>query len=96
MDIIRFDKKTDAGVISAFADVYEKLKVQHGVIMKLVLTLMNNRLITLDQAHAILDLALDQISDPEERERCKRELNDGTDQLIRSDAKDHEDTNSEA
>ena len=76
MDIIRFDKKTDAGVISAFADVYDKLRVQHGVIMKLVLTLMNNRLITLDQAHAILDLALDQISDPAEREQAKRELND--------------------
>lgn len=86
MDIIRFDKKTDAGVISAFADVYDKLRVQHGVIMKLVLTLMNNRLITLDQAHAILDLALDQISDPEERERCKRELNDGTDDNGRMDS----------
>lgn len=79
-----------------FADVYDKMKVQNEMIFKLVEILQENRLITRGQSHAILELALDQISDPAEREQAKRELNDETDQLIRSDAKDHEDTNPEA
>ena len=76
--------------------MYDKMKVQNEMIFKLVEILQENRLITRGQSHAILELALDQISDPAEREQAKRELNDETDQLIRSDAKDHEDTNPEA
>ena len=64
------------GVLSLFADVYDKMKVQNEMILKLVEILRENKLITNEQANMILDLALDQISDPEEREKQKKELND--------------------
>lgn len=89
-------QKTNDGILSAFADIYGKMTIQNGMVLKLVGMLHDNGLITANQAREILDLTLDQLSDPEEREKQKKELNDGTDQLIRSDAKDHEDTNPEA
>lgn len=63
-------------VLSLFADVYDKMKVQNGTVLKLVSILRENGVITDDQVRAICDLVLDQISDPAEREQAKRELND--------------------
>lgn len=63
-------------VLSLFADVYDKMKVQNGTVLKLVSILRDNGVITDDQVRTICDLALDQISDPAEREQAKRELND--------------------
>lgn len=63
-------------VLSLFADVYDKMKVQNGTVLKLVSILRENGVITDDQVRAICDLTLDQISDPAEREQAKRELND--------------------
>ena len=71
------DLASPEGVLSLFADVYDKMKVQNEMIFKLVEILQENRLITRGQSHTILELALDQISDPEEREKSKRELNEG-------------------
>lgn len=62
------------GVLSLFADVYDKMKVQNEMIFKLVEILQSNRLITRGQSREILNLALDQISDVEEREKQKREI----------------------
>lgn len=81
MDIIRINDKYDPpedGVLSAFADVYSKMKVQNGTVLKLVSILRENGVITDDQVRAICDLTLDQISDPAEREQAKKELNDET------------------
>ena len=64
------------GVLSLFADVYDKMKVQNGMVLKLVGMLHDNELITTNQAREILDLTLDQLSDPEEREKQKKELKD--------------------
>ena len=66
------------GVLSAFADVYSKMKVQNGTVLKLVSILRENGVITDDQVRTICDLTLDQISDPAEREQAKRELYDET------------------
>lgn len=63
-------------VLSLFADVYDKMKVQNGTVLKLVSILRDNGVITDDQVRTICDLALDQISDPAEMEQAKRELND--------------------
>lgn len=63
-------------VLSLFVDVYDKMKVQNGTVLKLVSILRENGVITDDQVRAICDLTLDQISDPAEREQAKRELND--------------------
>lgn len=90
MDILKFNKKTDDGVLSAFADIYSKMKVQNGTVLKLVSILRENGVITDDQVRTICDLTLDQISDPEERERCKRELNDETNDDGRMDSGFHE------
>lgn len=76
MDILKFNKKTDDGVLSGFADIYSKMKVQNGTVLKLVSILRENGVITDDQVRTICDLALDQISDPAEREQAKRELYD--------------------
>ena len=73
-------------VLSLFADVYDKMKVQNGTVLKLVSILRENGVITDDQVRAICDLTLDQISDPAEREQAKRKLNDGTDDNGRMDS----------
>ena len=62
------------GVLSLFADVYDKMKVQNEMIFKLVEILQSNRLITRGQSREILNIALDQISDQEEREKQKKEI----------------------
>ena len=81
-DGIEINVSDSEGVLSLFADVYDKMKVQNEMIFKLVEILQENRLITRGQSHTILELALDQISDPAEREQAKWELNDETDQLV--------------
>ena len=72
--IFKCNKKTDDGILSAFADVCGKMKVQNGMVLKLVRMLYENGLITTNQAREILDLTLDQLSDPEEREEEKKNL----------------------
>lgn len=74
--IFKYNKKTDDGILSAFADIYGKMTVQNRMVLKLVGMLHDNRLITANQAREILDLTLDQLSDPEEREKQKKELKD--------------------
>ena len=76
MNIMKFHKKTDDGILSAFADIYGKMTIQNGMVLKLVGMLHENGLITANQAREILDLTLDQLSDPEEREKQKKELKD--------------------
>ena len=76
MSIIKFHKKYDDGILSAFADIYGKMTIQNGMVLKLVGMLHDNGLITANQAREILDLTLDQLSDPEEREKQKKELKD--------------------
>ena len=89
-DGIEINVSDSEGVLSLFADVYDKMKVQNEMIFKLVEILQENRLITRGQSHTILELALDQISDPEEREKQKKELNDGTDDDGRMDSAEDE------
>ena len=72
--IFKCNKKTDDGILSAFADIYGKMTVQNGMVLKLVGMLNDNGLITANQAREILDLTLDQLSDPEEREEEKKNL----------------------
>ena len=67
-------QKTDDGILSAFADIYGKMTIQNGMVLKLVGMLHDNGLITANQAREILDLTLDQLSDPEEREEEKKNL----------------------
>ena len=47
-----------------------------------------NRLITYGQAHEILLLTLDQISDPAEREQAKKDIEENVDFQIRKDQTD--------
>lgn len=84
-DIIQFNTMTDPGILSAFADIYSKMKVQNEMVLKLVEILRENHLITYGQAHEILLLTLDQISDPAEREQAKKDIEKNVDFQIRKD-----------
>lgn len=84
-DIIKFNTMTDPGILSAFADIYSKMKVQNEMVLKLVEILRENHLITYGQAHEILLLTLDQISDPAEREQAKKDIEKNVDFQIRKD-----------
>lgn len=84
-DIKKFNTVTDPGILSAFADIYSKMKVQNEMVLKLVEILRDNRLITYGQAHEILLLTLDQISDPAEREQAKKDIEKNVDFQIRKD-----------
>ena len=84
-DIIKFNTIVEPGILSAFADVYQKMQVQNQMVLKLVEILRENHLITYGQAHDILLLTLDQISDPKEREEAKKEIESNSDFQIRKD-----------
>ena len=84
-DIIKFNTIVDPGILSAFADVYQKMRTQNEMVLKLVEILRENRLITYGQAHEILLLTLDQISDPAEREQAKKDIEKNSDFQIRKD-----------
>lgn len=84
-DIIKFNTVTDPGILSAFADVYQKMRIQNEMVLKLVEILRENRLITYGQAHEILLLTLDLISDPAEREQAKKDIEQNVDFQIRKD-----------
>ena len=85
-DIIKFNTVVDPGILSVFADVYQKMQVQNQRVLKLVEILRENHLITYGQAHDILLLTLDQISDPKEREEAKKEIERNSDfQISRDD-----------
>lgn len=84
-DIIKFNTMTDSGILSEFADIYSKMKVQNEMVLKLVEILRENHLITYGQAHEILLLTLDQISDPAEREQAKKDIEKNVDFQIRKD-----------
>ena len=84
-DIIKFNTMTDPGILSAFADIYSKMKVQNEMVLKLVEILRENHLITYGQAHEILLLTLDLISDPAEREQAKKDIEKNSDFQIRKD-----------
>ena len=87
-EIIKFNTVTDPGILSAFADVYQKMRIQNEMVLKLVEILRENHLITYGQAHEILLLTLDQISDPAEREQAKRDIEKNSDFQIRKDQTD--------
>lgn len=87
-DIIKFNTVTDPGILSAFADVYQKMRIQNEMVLKLVEILRENHLITYGQAHEILLLTLDQISDPAEREQAKKDIEKNSDFQIRKDQTD--------
>ena len=84
-EIIKFNTIVDPEILSAFADVYQKMRIQNEVVLKLVEILRENRLITYGQAHEILLLTLDQISDPAEREQAKKDIEKNSDFQIRKD-----------
>ena len=56
-DIIKFNTVVDPGILSVFADVYQKMQVQNQMVLKLVEILRENHLITYGQAHDILLLS---------------------------------------
>lgn len=87
-DIIKFNTVTDPGILSAFADVYQKMRIQNEMVLKLVEILRENHLITYGQAHEILLLTLDQISDPAEREQAKKDIEKNSDFQIRKEKPD--------
>ena len=87
-DIIKFNTILDPGILSAFADVYQKMRIQNEMVLKLVEILRENHLITYGQAHEILLLTLDQISDPAEREQAKKDIEKNSDFQIRKDQTD--------
>ena len=87
-DIIKFNTIVDPGILSAFADVYQKMRIQNQMVLKLVEILRENRLITYGQAHDILLLTLDQISDPKEREEAKKDIEKNSDFQIKRDQTD--------
>lgn len=84
-DIIKFNSVIDPEILSAFADIYRKMRIQNEMVLKLVEILRDNHLITYGQAHEILLLTLDQISDPEEREEAKKDIEKNSDFQIRKD-----------
>lgn len=84
-DIIKFNTIVDPEILSAFADVYRKMRIQNEMCLKLVEILRENHLITYGQAHEILLLTLDQISDPAEREQAKKDIEKNSDFQIRKD-----------
>lgn len=87
-DIIKFNTVTDPGILSAFADVYQKMRIQNEMVLKLVEILRENHQITYGQAHEILLLTLDQISDPAEREQAKKDIEKNSDFQIRKEKPD--------
>lgn len=86
--IIKFNTIADPGILSAFADVYQKMRIQNEMFLKLVEILQDNHSITYGQAHEILLLTLDQISDPAEREQAKKDIEKNSDFQIRKDQTD--------
>lgn len=85
-DIIKFNMVVDSGILSAFADVYRKMRTQNEMILKLVEILRENHLIIYGQAHEIVLLTLNLISDPKEREEAKKEIERNSDfQISRDD-----------
>lgn len=84
-EIIKFNTIVDPEILSAFADVYRKMRIQNEIVLKLVEILRENHLITYGQAHEILLLTLDQISDPAEREQAKKDIEKNSDFQIRKD-----------
>lgn len=89
-DVIKFNTITDPGVISAFADVYSKMKTQNEMFLKLIEYLTDNRLITAKQAHDILLITLDQISDDMERAKVKEDITTEYVKRFRKDLTDGE------
>lgn len=87
-DIIKFNTVTDPGILSAFADIYSKMQVQNEMVLKLVEILRENHLITYGQAHEVLLITLDQISDPAEREQAKKDIEKNVDFQIRKGKSD--------
>ena len=84
-EIIKFNTIVDPEILSAFADVYRKMRIQNEMVLKLVEILRENHLITYGQAHEILLLTLDQISDPAEREQAKKDIEKNSDFQIRKE-----------
>lgn len=54
-DGIEINVSDSDGVLSLFADVYDKMKVQNEMIFKLVEILQSNRLITRGQSREIFE-----------------------------------------
>lgn len=73
--IFKIDKKKDNdGTLSAFADIYEKLRVQNDITLELLKMLFDNGVITYNQMNRVLLIMVDMISDPELREKRKAEI----------------------
>ena len=75
-DKVRINIRDDEVLLDLLGDVYDKMKIQNEIVLKLIEYLRDNGYLTDGQVRHLLDITLDQISDPAEREKEKRILHD--------------------
>lgn len=78
MSIFRRKKKDPDPICQFMTDVYDRLLVINEMYFSMIDKLYDNGLLTYNQSRELMNITLDQIKDPEEREKQKKELNDET------------------